>query len=103
MKKTKKVVDVSKKSFLTSVGILFFFIMIAAVLTYILPKGNFATDGNGNVDYKNYIPSANASGINVFKAIFAPIMILFADGAIQPIMLSVFLVVIAGVFQAMLD
>ena len=24
--------------------------MLAAVLTYILPKGNFATDGNGYVD-----------------------------------------------------
>ena len=103
MGKSKKIVDVSKKSFFTSVGILLFFIIVATVLTYLLPKGNFAVLKDGTIDYSNYIVSDQKGGINVLKAIFSPVLILFADGGIQPIMLSVFLIVIAGVFQAMLD
>ena len=81
---------------------LFFFLILATVLTYVLPKGEFLVGQNGEVDYSNYV-SIDDSGINIFKAIFSPILIFFTDGFLQPLMLSIFLLVITGVFQVMLD
>ena len=99
----KKVVDISKKSFFSAVIVLLAFMIFATILTFVLPKGNFAVDAEGNVDYNTYVSLGKEGGINVFKAIFSPIMIFFSDGMLQPIMLSIFIVVIAGVFQSMLD
>ncbi|MCM1289446.1 MAG: SLC13 family permease [Corallococcus sp.] len=81
--------------------------VVAIVLTYVLPKGHFeqvtAPDGTVSTNYNNYIELPDASGINVAKGIFAPIMMFTADGWIQPLMLSLFLLTIAGVFQIMID
>lgn len=88
-------------------GVIVLFMIVAIVLTYVLPKGHFEviTEPNGDttVNYNNYIKLPNASGINVLKGIFAPIMMFTTDGWIQPLMLSLFLLTIAGVFQIMID
>ena len=103
MNNKNKVVDISKKSFLSAVLVLLGFMVVAAVLTFVLPKGKFAVGLDGTVDYNNYVSMPEAGGINVLKAIFSPILIFVSDGMLQPIMLSIFLIVIAGVFQSMLD
>lgn len=103
MQSKNKVVDISKKSFLSAVFVLLGFMIVATVLTFVLPKGKFAVGLDGTVDYTNYVTMPDAGGINVLKAIFAPILIFVSDGMLQPIMLSIFLIVIAGVFQSMLD
>ena len=103
MHKCKKIVDISKKSFFSAVLVLLAFMVIATVLTYVLPKGKFAVDQNGAVDFSNFISFGKEGGINLLKAIFAPVLIFFSDGFLQPLMLSIFLLVIAGVFQTMMD
>lgn len=102
MKKKEKIVDISTKSFLSAVAVLLFFLVLATVLTYVLPKGEFLATESGEIDYSNYV-RVDTSGINIFKAIFSPILIFFTDGFLQPLMLSIFLLVITGVFQVMLD
>ncbi len=107
MKKKNSVLDISKKTFLVAAAVLVLFIVVAAVLTYIIPRGAFevVTTGTGEelVNYANYIPAPDAGGIPVWKAILSPLLIFVAEGAIQPVMLMLFLLIIAGVFQVMSD
>ena len=77
MEKKNKVVDISKKSFLTAVIVLLGFMVVATILTFVLPKGRFAVDANGEVDYSAFISLGSDGGINVFKAIFSPIALMF--------------------------
>lgn len=103
MERKNKVVDISKKSFFSAVIVLLLFMVVATVLTFVLPKGKFAVGADGTVDYSNFVSLGKEGGINIFKAIFSPFLIFVSDGMLQPIMLSLFLVIIAGVFQSMLD
>ena len=101
--KNKKLINISKKTFI-GVAILLFLLMVTAIiLTYVLPKGRFGVLENGDIDYTSYENLGKEGGINIFKGIFSPFLLLGADGGITIIMLCIFLLVIAGVFQAMND
>ncbi len=107
MNENKRILDISKKTFFVAAAVLALFIVVAVVLTYVIPKGSFAVtvDSTGAeiVDYSNYIPDPQTGGIPIWKAVLSPVLIFVADGAIQPIMLMLFLLIIAGVFQVMSD
>lgn len=102
-----KIINMSKKTFITVVIMLFALILFATTLTYILPKGEFGTitnpDGTIITDYSQYIVKEGATGINIFKGIFSPIMVVFTDDGLSLIMLSIFLLVVTGAFQIMSD
>ena len=102
-----KVINVSRKTFF-NVVILFTVLLIASIiLTYIIPRGTFATTTieNGEVitDYTRYIALESETGINIFKGIFAPILILFSNDGLSIVMLMLFLLVVSGSFQVMHD
>lgn len=82
-------------------------IVVSIVITYIVPKGMFSTTTNSEgqvvVDYSEYIELPNKGGINILKGLLAPILILMSGDGISIIMLSLFLLVIAGAFQIMSD
>lgn len=102
-----KVIDISKKTFISVIIILGILILATIVLTYILPKGQFVETTNEAgeivVHYDEYIKIEGTKGINIFKGLFSPILLLFANGGIAVIMLSIFLIVISGSFQIMSD
>lgn len=100
--KNTAIIKYSRAIYLASLLVLVAFMVISIVLTYVLPKGYFETV-NGVTDYNKFVSLDNASGINIFKGIFAPVMMFTADGFLQPLMLIVFLLTIAGVFQVMID
>jgi uncharacterized ion transporter superfamily protein YfcC len=101
--KNNKLINISKKTFIGVAILLFLLMAVAITLTYVLPKGEFATLENGETDYNTLIDLGKEGGINIFKGIFSPFLLLGADGGISIIMLCIFLLVIAGVFQAMND
>ena len=101
--KNNKLINISKKTFIGVAILLFLLMAVAIVLTYVLPKGEFAVLENGETDYHTLIDLGKEGGINIFKGIFSPFLLLGADGGISIIMLCIFLLVIAGVFQAMND
>ena len=101
--KNNKLINISKKTFIGVAILLFLLMAVAIILTYVLPKGEFATLENGETDYNTLIDLGKEGGINIFKGIFSPFLLLGADGGISIIMLCIFLLVIAGVFQAMND
>ena len=103
-KKHNKVINISKNTFISVVLVLFSLIVFATVLTYVIPRGTFEplVDGSG-FDYTKYIPLENESGINIFKGLFSPILVLFSGDGLTVFMLSLFLLVISGAFQIIND
>ena len=82
-------------------------VLIAIAITYLIPKGMFGTmtDEAGNLvtDYSLYIKLTEQKGINIFKGLFGFILVLFTSDGLSLIMLSLFLLSIAGTFQIMSD
>ena len=101
-----KLINISKTTFISVLILLFALIVASVILTYVVPKGEFGTtvvDGAEQPDYLTYNPLPNEGGIPVWKGILAPFLILGTGDGISLIMLSVFLLVITGTFQAMND
>ena len=69
-KKGGKLIDISKKTFISVLILLFALVAVAIVLTYVLPKGEFLKNADGTLDYASYSVLEGASGINIFKGIF---------------------------------
>lgn len=101
-----KLVNISRRSFISVLILLFALMVVSVVLTYVIPKGAYKTavvDGEEIVDYQSYEPLEDASGIPVWKGLLAPFLLLGGGDGINIIMLSVFLLVIVGTFQEMND
>ena len=98
--KNKKLINISTKTFI-GVAILLFLCMVAAiVMTFVIPHSDFIYDGEKVVG----VTTLNETGgIPIWKGILSPFLLLGADGGIAIIMLCIFLLVIAGAFQAMND
>lgn len=103
MEKKKALIDISKKTFIQVTALLLGLLVIAIVLTFIIPAGSFGTNADGSVDYGNYIAADGAKGIEIWKGILAPVMVFFSGDGITLIMLSLFLLVISSAFQVMND
>lgn len=98
--KNKKLINISTKTFI-GVAILLFLLMVAAiVMTFVLPKSEFIYEGDKVIGVASL---DEKGGIPIWKGILSPFLLLGADGGIAIIMLCIFLLVIAGAFQAMND
>ena len=101
-----KLVNISKRTFISVFILLFALMAVSVVLTYVLPKGAYETqtvDGQEVTDYNSYVPLPDSGGIPVWKGLLAPFLILGTSDGVTLIMLSVFLLVIVGTFQQMND
>ena len=102
-----KIIDINKKSFISIVAMLFVLMLVSIFITYVVPKGIFGTTcdelGNEIIDYTKYIALPDAKGINVIKGVFSFILVLFSNDGLTLVMLSIFLLVISGMFQVMSD
>ena len=105
-KVNNNLINISKKTFISVLVLLALLMAAAIVLTYVIPKGAYGTtvvDGEEVADYKTYVPLPDAGGIPIWKGILAPFLLLGSGDGLTVIMLSLFLLVIAGTFQAMND
>ena len=101
-----KVFDISKKTFINVMIILISLLVFSIILTFIIPKGKFLeTIENGEVvvHYDQYIKIEGNNGINIFKGLLAPILVLFSGDGLAIIMLSLFILTLTGAFQIMND
>ena len=102
-----KIIDINKKTYVGIVIMLASLIVFSIIVTFIVPKGTFESYVNeyGEIvfDYTKYIKLPEQSGINIFKGIFSPILVLFSNDGISLFFLSLFILVIAGTFQLMSD
>lgn len=85
-------IAISKKSFFTSMGILFTLMIISYILTFALPKGLYV-DG--------IYSETNSGNLSKLKFIFAPFLQFGSEGSTTLILIIGLILVIGGVFNAL--
>ena len=80
------------------VAILLAIIVACASLTYFIPQGEFLRDDNGDIILDSYTESG-IKGISVLNVITAPFRVFASEDGLTIIMISVFLLVMSGIFN----
>lgn len=96
--KQKAFATISTKSFVSVVIILVSMLILCGILSLIIPQGQFARNENGEIIAGTYV-SGSIQGIEFWRVITAPFRVFFADGGLTIIMISIFLLVMSGVFN----
>ncbi len=96
--------NISVKSFITAIVVIFVLMVATYILTLVIPGGAYArfTDANGNVliDMEGGF-SYVEGGLPFWKWLLSPILVLGANGSGALIAVIVFLLVIGGVFNSL--
>ena len=100
----KKGLNISTKSFLTAIGVIFALMVLTYVLTFIIPGGEYARveDANGNTvldTAAGFTPVEG--GIPFWKWLLSPVLLLGASGSGSVIAVIAFLLVLGGVFNSL--
>lgn len=108
MKKSEKaLVNVPKKTFIQVTCLLLGLLVVATILTFVIPRGQFGTklDATGELvdDYSVYIPRDDLSGIPVWKALLSPFLVFGSSDGLSLAILSLFLFILSATFQVMND
>ncbi|MBQ8597280.1 MAG: YfcC family protein [Lachnospiraceae bacterium] len=102
--KAKKGLNISTKSFITAIIVLFILMVLTYILTFIVPSGIYArtVDASGNtiIDTTRGFQSVRG-GIPFWKWLLSPVLVLGAEGSGSLIAVIVFLLVIGGVFNSL--
>lgn len=100
----KKGLTIGVQSFLTALLVIFILMVAAYILTLIIPGGCYSRvpdqDGNLIIDTVSGF-SYTEGGISFFRWLFSPILVLTAPGSGTIIAVTLFLLVIGGVFNAL--
>lgn len=96
--KEKSFATINKRSFISVVLVLVAMIAIAATMTLIIPQGTFARNASGEIIAGTFV-QGSAKGIEFWRVITAPFRVFVADGGITIIMISLFLLIMSGIFN----
>ena len=96
--KEKSFSSINFKSFISVIIVLSCIIALSGILTLIIPQGSFSRDENGQIIAGTFV-KGEIRGIEFWKVITAPFRVFVADGGITIIMISLFLLVMSGVFN----
>ena len=94
----KKGVNISTKSFITAIAVIFVLMCLTYALTFVIPGGEYARslDASGNLVIDTQKGFQNVDGgISFVKWILSPILVLGAEGNGALIAIIAFLIVIA--------
>ena len=101
---SKSNMNISTRSFLTAIAVIFVLMVAAYVLTLVIPGGSYARvdDGSGHmiVDVAGGF-SFTEGGLPFWKWLLSPVLVLTAAGSGTLIAVIAFLLVIGGVFSAL--
>ena len=89
---------ISRRSFFVVVALLVSILLFSWILTYIIPQGQYERDENGMIIDGTFVQSA-AKGIALWRVLTAPIRVFALEDAVTIIMISVFLLIMSGVFN----
>ncbi|XFA98343.1 hypothetical protein ACAG96_05620 [Candidatus Izemoplasma sp. B36] len=99
MDNNKNLINISKKSFISVLIILFSLMIAAYVLTYIIPSGAYTRiDGEIIAGTFTYV---SGDKLPIYKILTAPFEIFASSDGITVIMIILFLFVLGGFFQVM--
>ena len=99
-----KGLNISVRSFITAIAVIFVLMIASYILTLVIPGGSYerTEDANGNTvinTAKGF--TSVAGGIPFWKWLLSPVLVLGADGGGALIAVIAFLIVIGGVFNAL--
>lgn len=102
----KNGLNISAKSFVAAIVIIFLLMVVSYLLTFLLPGGEYVRvpDANGNmvIDSRAEFRTVEG-GLPFWKWILSPLLVLGADGSAALIAVIIFLLVIGGVFNALTE
>ena len=104
MNKEEKSLNISTKSFITAILVIFVLMILTYILTFLVPGGEYGriTDLTGNIIIDTDAGFKNVEGgIPFWKWILSPVLVLGAEGNGSLIAVIVFLLVIGGVFSCL--
>lgn len=97
-KKEKAFSGISIRSFITVVCVLCLILVICGALSYFVPQGSFLKDADGVIITGTYT-RGKISGIAPWRVLTAPVRVFGSEDALTIIMISVFLLVMSGIFN----
>lgn len=100
----KTSLNISVKSFVTAIAVIFTLMILTYVLTFIVPGGHYArvTDAAGNTVIDTAAGfTFEEGGLPFHKWILSPFLVLGANGNITLISVIIFLLIIGGVFACL--
>ena len=100
----KKGLNISAKSFIAAIAIIFALMCVSYGLTFVIPGGEYArtitADGSTVLDTEGGFSYVDG-GISFWKWLCSPVLTLTADGGGTIIAIIAFLLVIGGVFNSL--
>ena len=96
--KEKSFSNIGLRSFLTVVILLTVVIIISGALSYFIPQGHFLKDESGAIIPGTYV-EGEVQGIAIWRIITAPFRVFASEDALTIIMISLFLLIMSGVFN----
>lgn len=97
-KKEKALSSISTRSFITVVAVLVAALAICGALSYVIPQGSFERDEDGTIIAGTYEQSS-VDGIALWRIVTAPVRVFASEDALTVIMISVFLLIMSGIFN----
>lgn len=97
-KKEKAFSNISAKSFITVVAVLLVLLIFSGALSYFVPQGEFQRNESGNIIKDTYVQQ-EVEGIEIWRVVTAPFRVFVGPDSVTIIMISVFLLVMSGVFN----
>lgn len=94
----KAFASINTKSFILVVCILLAIIVLSTVLSYIVPQGSYERDENGMI-IDGTFAQGEVQGIAIWKVITAPFRVFASSDALTVIFISIFLLIMSGVFN----
>ena len=98
IKREKSFANISVKSFITVVAVLTFILIFCGALSYFVPQGEFLRDADGIIITDSYT-KGEVSGIALWRVVTAPFRVFASEDATTIIVISVFLLIMSGVFN----
>jgi len=97
-KKEQASSGISLRSFLTVVLTLSLILALCSGLSYVIPQGSFQRDDQGVILTGTY-EKGQVSGIALWRVVTAPVRVFASEDAVTIIMISVFLLIMSGIFN----
>ena len=95
----KTFANIETRSFVIVVLLLGFLLAISGILSYVIPQGSFLRDENGAIIEGSYTLHEDQEGISLWRVITAPARVFVSEDSLTIIMISVFLLVMSGIFN----
>lgn len=89
---------ISRRSFFVVVVLLLSIILFSWILTYIVPQGQYDRDESGMIIDGTFV-QAPAEGLELWRVLTAPFRVFVSEDALTIIMISVFLLIMSGIFN----